>query len=184
MKGLKLGQKVLIIGSPGSGKSTLGKKLHKITNYPLHHLDVIWWRPNWTHISDDEFLNKINSITSTDAWIIDGQYSRNLEVRLQKADTVIFLDYKRGVCISRILKRIIKYHKTPRDDIYEGCPEKLDFSFLKWTWGYPKREKPNIYKFMKKYENVNWIVFKNTKELNKYLKILENNSFLPSLKRH
>lgn len=182
MKGLKLGQKVLIIGSPGSGKSTLGKKLHKITQYPLYHLDVIWWRPNWTHISDEDFITEIKNITSTDKWIIDGQYSRNLEVRLEKADTVIFLDYKRDVCIRRILKRIIQHKRKERDDIFTGCPEKLDFSFLKWTWGYPEREKPKVYQYMRQYNNINWIVFKNTRELKKYLTLIESGSFIKFLK--
>ena len=95
---MKLGQKILVIGCAGSGKSTLSRELRDITGLPWFHLDNIWWRPDRSHISREEFDRKLDEILLTDRWILDGDYSRTYETRFQACDTVIFLDYPLQRC--------------------------------------------------------------------------------------
>ena len=83
---MKLGRKILVIGCPGSGKSTFSKNLRDITGLPLFHLDNIWWKPDKSHISREEFDQKLDEILRTDRWIIDGNYSRTFETRFQACD--------------------------------------------------------------------------------------------------
>ena len=105
---MKLGKKIIVIGCCGSGKSTLSMKLHDITGIPLIHLDNIWWKQDRTHISRDEFDQKLNEIFQDDSWILDGDYSRTYEVRIKACDTVIFLDYDLNECMRGIYERIGK----------------------------------------------------------------------------
>ena len=75
-------KKILVVGPGGAGKSTFSKKLSKILNIPVYHLDSIYWLPNWEHLEREEFIKKVRVITSKDEWIIDGNYSGSLEERV------------------------------------------------------------------------------------------------------
>jgi len=99
-------KKIIVIGCPGSGKSTFSLKLNSITGIPLYHLDNVWWRSDRTHITRDEFDEELADITSRDSWIIDGNYSRTYETRIAACDTVFFLDFDEDVCMQGIIGRI------------------------------------------------------------------------------
>ena len=99
-------RKILLLGCSGSGKSTFAVKLHDATGLPLFHLDNVWWRPDRTHISRDEFDAKLEELLELDSWIIDGDYSRTYERRIAACDTIIFLDYGEEVCMEGIIGRI------------------------------------------------------------------------------
>lgn len=101
-------KKVVILGSPGSGKSMFARKLEKCTGLPLVHLDNVWWKPDKTHISRDEFDTILNSIICKDDWILDGDFSRTYEVRMNACDTIFFLDYSEDVCMDGIRARVGK----------------------------------------------------------------------------
>ena len=73
-------QKVIIIGCPGSGKTTFAEKLNKITGLPLYYLDAIWHKPDKTHIARENFDEYISKIFNTPKWIIDGNYNRTMEM--------------------------------------------------------------------------------------------------------
>ena len=83
--------RIIVIGAPGSGKSTLSVKLREKTGLPLWHLDNIWWKPDRTHITREAFDERLAALLKTDAWIIDGSYSRTFEPRIKACDTVILL---------------------------------------------------------------------------------------------
>ena len=100
------GNKILVLGCSGSGKSTFSRKLAARTGLPLIHLDNIWWRPDQTHITREEFDQKLNEILHDDFWIIDGNYSRTYEERIRACDTIIFLDYSEEVCMDGITRRV------------------------------------------------------------------------------
>ena len=75
---------------------------------------------------------------------MDGNYGGTLDVRLAAADTVIFLDLPRALCVARALGRALRYWGRSRPDMAAGCPEKLDLKFLRWIWQYPRRNRPVI----------------------------------------
>ena len=101
-------KKVMVIGCPGAGKSTFARKLQELTGLPLYYLDMIWHKPDRTNISREEFDQRIREIVSQDAWIIDGNYNRTLELRMRECDTVFFLDYPLEVCLEGAASRIGK----------------------------------------------------------------------------
>jgi adenylate kinase family enzyme len=123
-------EKIVIIGSPGSGKSTLSFKLSKKLNINVYHMDKLFWKKNWESVGEEELINKLEVVVKKDKWIIDGNYRKTLEMRINKADTIILLDVSRYLCIYRIIKR--RFLKN-RVDITEGCNEKFDIEFLKFV---------------------------------------------------
>lgn len=137
-------KKIVLIGSGGAGKSTLAKQLGEKLNIEVTHLDARFWQSGWVATPKDEWTKIQKEIVSKDKWIVDGNFGGTMDLRLENADTIIFLDFPRFLCLSRVIKRRIIYHNRTRPDMGENCPEKLDFEFLKWIWNYPKQKRPAI----------------------------------------
>ncbi|MCJ8010766.1 DNA topology modulation protein [Paenibacillus sp. KQZ6P-2] len=168
--------RIIVIGSAGSGKSTLSQKLSELLALPVIHLDRFYWKPNWTPSPNDEWDEFLLDAVSKDKWIMDGNYSRTLEIRLNEADAVIFLDMPRLLCIYRILKRRIIYHGKTRPDLNEECPEKLDWAFIIWVWNYKKRSKPKVITALEQVKDRKQVVIlKSRKEVRGFLDQVEDN---------
>lgn len=163
-------KRVMIIGGGGAGKSTLARVLGQITGLPVYHLDYYYWQPGWVPASDHEWDEKVKELASHPNWIIDGNYSRTMEIRLEQADTVIFLDYSRWTNLFSIIKRRVRYHGKTRPDINRDCPEKLDWEFIRWVWQYEKQKAPAIRKKLTKISNKQIHHFKKREDLQNWIK--------------
>jgi adenylate kinase family enzyme len=137
-------RRVMVIGSGGAGKSTFALRLGALLDIPVIHLDAEHWRPGWVEPPKEEWRRKVEGLVSGDAWVIDGNYSGTLPLRLAACDTVVFLDLPRAVCLWRALKRALAFRNTTRPDMAAGCPEKIDLKFLRWVWDYPSRTRPKV----------------------------------------
>lgn len=161
--------KILIIGSSGTGKSTLASELGEILNLPVYHLDIYFWKPNWVQNDQEQFDVALAEILKKEKWIIDGNYSLTMEWRLQFADTVIFLDYPTRIALYRAFKRRIAYRNKTRPSITEGCNEKIDWEFLKWIWTFRRNHRQKILKLLEKSKHIQVIRFKTPRKLKKWL---------------
>jgi adenylate kinase family enzyme len=137
-------KKILIIGSGGAGKSTFARRLGAILNLEVIHLDSVYWRPGWVEPPKAEWRKTVEGLLARDSWILDGNYSGTLDLRLEACDTVIFLDLPRLICLWRVVKRWRVYRNHSRPDVAEGCNDKLDWEFISWVWNYGKRSRPKI----------------------------------------
>lgn len=137
-------QRIALIGSPGSGKSTLSKELAGLTGLPLYHLDALYWRPGWQPTPGEEWKELQSDLVAGERWLMDGNYGGTMEIRLQRADLVIFLDLPRWLCLWRALKRAWQNRGQARTDMAPGCPEKVDREFLSYIWHFPDRQRPKI----------------------------------------
>ncbi|WRS27145.1 adenylate kinase [Oscillospiraceae bacterium MB08-C2-2] len=160
-------RKIIVIGSPGAGKSMFARKLRDETGFPLYYLDMLWHKSDQTNISQEKFDAGLNEIFKKDAWIIDGNYLRTLEPRLQACDTVFFMDYPLEVCISGAASRIGK-----RGEDLPWVETTFDEEFKQWILDFSKDQLPQIYDNLKKYEKSKDImIFKSRKEADDYLKM-------------
>ncbi len=138
-------ERLLILGSGGSGKSTFSRRLAQTTGLDLFHLDSLYWKPGWHRTEEVEWEATVRKITSADRWIIDGSYFGTLDLRLQRADAVVFFDMPRLICIWRVIKRRFQnLGGSNRVGMPEGCPERIYWKFLKWVWRYPEASKPQV----------------------------------------
>ena len=141
-------KRVLIIGSGGAGKSTVAERLGQLLNIEVLHLDKFYWRAGWVETPKSEWLKTIEELLGRDAWIMDGNYSGTLEMRLAACDTVIFLDISRLLCLWRVMKRAMMYRNQSRPDMAEGCREKFNLEFIRWVWSYRSKTRPKIVKML------------------------------------
>ncbi|HEY5560668.1 MAG TPA: DNA topology modulation protein [Clostridiaceae bacterium] len=170
--------KIAVIGCGGAGKSTFSRSLGKILNIPVYHLDKLNWKPGWVPTPKDEWDELVGNLVSKEEWIIDGNYGRTLDIRLENADMIIFLNLPMYLCIYRIVKRRLMYQGKSRPDMNEGCLEKLDIDFIRWVWGYNKNQKPKILDKLKKYsDEKNVIILNNLPEVDKFIDDLKNNRY-------
>lgn len=157
-------KRIMIIGSGGSGKSTFSSKLSEALGLPLYHLDAYYWKPGWIATPKQEWDEFLRELIQNDEWIIDGNYNRTIDIRILRADTIIFFDLPPWVTTYRIIKRRIKYHGRTRPDLNEGCPEQLDWEFIKWVWNFRKNKRPGILEKLKKYEKEKKIIILKTRK--------------------
>lgn len=137
-------QRVMIIGCAGVGKSTLARKLAEQLQLPLYHLDRLFWRPGWQPTPRPEWVKLQQELVAGERWLIDGNYDSTLDVRLARADTVVFMDLPRWRSLWGVTKRFFQYRGRSRPDLDPGCPEKVDWEFYRWIWGFPKRDRPGM----------------------------------------
>lgn len=157
-------KRVLVIGPGGSGKSTFARRLGQILGIEVKHLDSFYWRSGWTKPSNEDWIKTVNDLISRDSWIIDGNFGGTLPLRVERCDTVIFLDMPRLLCLWRITKRRITYRKRSRPDMAEGCHEKLDLEFIRWVWNYPNRSRPRVIKLLNENKAAKTIVWLRSKD--------------------
>lgn len=137
-------RRVLLIGCGGAGKSTAATRIGERLGLRVVHLDALYWKPGWVEPAKGEWEQQVRRIVGGEAWVMDGNYGGTLDLRLTAADTVIFLDLPRRVCLWRVLKRRARYHGQSRPNMAAGCPERLDVAFLRWIWSYPETRRPGV----------------------------------------
>lgn len=158
-------KKVIVIGCPGSGKTTFAEKLNKSTGIPLFYLDAIWHKPDKTHISREEFDKRISDVFSLNEWIIDGNYNRTIEMRLKECDTVFLFDLPTEVCLQGASERIGK----GRYDL-PWIENELDPEFEQFIRGFRETSLPAINDLIKKYGNEKHVViFKSRKDADDFI---------------
>ena len=163
-------ERVMVIGCSGAGKSTFSKALQEITHLPLIHLDREYWKSNWVETPNDEWEIIVKDLSSKTRWIIDGNYGRTMQYRLEHADTVVFLNRSTWLCVYRIIKRTIKYYGQSRPDMATGCHERFDLKFLMYVLRYNHARRPGILKKLQALKGEKKIiVLHSEREVNTFL---------------
>jgi len=158
-------KKIIVIGCPGSGKSTFSRSLHQITGIPLFHLDLMYWNADRTTVEKSVFHERLKDAMQNDRWIIDGNYASTIEMRMKACDTVIFLDYPLNVCLSGIEERRGK----PRSDMPWIEPDEEDLEFIEFIKNYNTENRPKVMALLEKYRHKNLLIFKDRREADAFL---------------
>jgi adenylate kinase family enzyme len=157
-------KKIIVIGCPGSGKSTFSKKLNSITRIPLFHLDMMFWNDDKTTVERSVFIHRLSEAMKQSEWIIDGNYASTLEIRLKECDTVIFLDYPLNTCLEGIRERRGK----KRSDI-PWIETEEDSEFIEFIEKFAEESRPQIIEALNKNTKKNVIILKTRKDADDFL---------------
>ncbi|MEI6095135.1 MAG: DNA topology modulation protein [Gammaproteobacteria bacterium] len=165
-------QRIMIVGRPGSGKSTFSIKLQAILNIPLFHLDKYFFEKNWVQRNYQDFLNQQQYFVDKPQWIIDGNSTKSFELRYSQADLCLYFNFPRYLCYYRTIKRL--FHKHPAiDDRAQGCQETIRWSLLQYMWGFEKRVQPILSVLKSNYSNVKLIELRSDQDVICFTKNLQ-----------
>lgn len=124
----------MVIGCSGAGKSWLSAQIAQTFDLPLISLDAEYWQPNWTQPEQDAWLSRVDVLSASEKWVMDGNYPGTLEIRIPRADVVIFLDLPRWRYMLSLISRTCANWGKVREGMAAGCPERLDLKFLRHAW--------------------------------------------------
>ena len=165
-------RRVLVLGCPGAGKSTLARSLGEALSLPVVHLDKLWWKSGWVNRTEGEFDALLGAVLLGEEWVIDGNYLRTLPRRLERCDAVVLLDYPRRVCLLRALRRILTWRGRTRPDMAADCPERLDGEFVRWIWEFHRTQRPQVLELLDGWTGEKH-VFRSPKDCTRFLAKLE-----------
>ena len=157
-------KKVIVIGCPGSGKSVFSKALHDITGLPLVHLDMLFWNKDKTTVEKSVFHERLAEVLKNSEWIIDGNYSDTMELRMNACDTIVFLDYPTEVCLSGVKDRQGK----ARSDM-PWVETEVDEEFVEFIKNYNMQNRPKVMELLEKYSDKSIYVFSDRDEAGEFL---------------
>ena len=163
--------RVAIMGYSGAGKSTLAKYISGYYHLPLLHLDTVQFEPNWVERDREEAVSIVAAFMRNKDWVIDGNYACFLQKeRLEQADHIIYMAFSRWSCLIRACRRYRRNQGKSREDMANGCMEKLDPEFIWWILheGRTKRKKKDYHKILGQH-HAKVTVLKNQKQLDAFM---------------
>jgi adenylate kinase family enzyme len=160
-------KKFALIGLPGSGKSTFASNLGKMLNLPVHHLDRHMFEPDGKKKDKQEFIDIQKAMLNEEAWVVEGCSFSTFEMRFSKANVLIYFNFSRLVCFLRLFKRLFNYKKD------FGNLRAVTWEILKYTWNFDKEKRARIEELSQKYPQTEFLIFRNQKDADFYLKSLE-----------
>jgi len=143
-------QRILVIGSPGAGKSTLANRLAGRLNLPLIHLDREYFGPGWTVPSKEQWRERVKALAARPAWVMDGNYASTFDLRVPRATAIVWLDLPRWKCSLSVLWRVARNYGRQRPDLGTAGPERFDWSFMRWIWSYPRKMRPKTVRMLQR----------------------------------
>ena len=162
-------ERIQIMGCSGAGKSTLARCLGEKTGLPVVHIDRLFWKSGWVESTKAEIDEKILKEVSEEKWILDGNYSRTLQARLDRCDMVVYLDFPRWFCILSVIRRCLENAGQIRPDMAEGCPEKIDWEFLRWIWTYNGKHRAKFLEMLGQMPKEKVVILNNRREVNRFV---------------
>lgn len=154
-------KKIAIIGPSGAGKSYFAKELGGFLNVNVVHLDNYYWKQNWQKTEAKEWQKIQRKLVEGTEWIIEGNYNDTLELRLEAADTIIFLNFNKLFCLGRVMKRRFSPETDRRGEI-GGNRERLTLTLIRSILAYPVAQ---TMAKIEKFPDKKLFVFKSSHEL-------------------
>ncbi|MQY31107.1 P-loop NTPase family protein [Nocardia aurantia] len=134
--------RIAILGCGGSGKTYLANRIAALLDLPLTHLDAVYYDLQWKPLPQNDFAQRQHELVAPQRWLIEGNHAGTLPIRLQAADTVIFLDLPATTCLTGILQRRLRYRGGQHTEA--GVYDRITWNFFRYIWGYRHTMRPRV----------------------------------------
>jgi adenylate kinase family enzyme len=169
-------RRLIIIGSPGAGKTYLSREIADLTGLPLVHLDKLYHVKEHDYLNDKEaWVRKVNELVKEPSWIIEGNYGSTIYDRMKAADMIIFLDYPTYISAGRVLKRRFQYRNKVRDEMPSTWKEKIEPQFMKFVLTFKRKQRPRIQKYLKGLSGKEIVILTSPNKAKEYVNSLKQN---------
>ena len=160
--------RIAIIGCGGSGKSHVARALGATLGITPVHLDTLYYDRGWNPLPKQEFAALQHGTITQSRWIIDGNYASSLPIRLQAADTVIFLDLPARSCLAGIAQRRLRHGGGQHDAI--GVYDRITWNFVRYIIGYRRQMAPRVRRLIAEHaRDAEMIVLRSRRATRRYL---------------
>ena len=163
-------ERIIVIGCCGAGKTTISRQIQKKLGFPLFHLDQYYWKSGWQEPDPSTWQNVVKKLASREKWIIDGNYGGTIDIRISRADTIVYLNFSTFTCLYRVIKRIFQHYGKVRSEMPPGCAERFDWKFLHYVSTFRFKKGKDLLIKLKKLSNTkNVIILRNDRDVNRFL---------------
>ncbi len=134
-------QRINLVGTSASGKSTFGKQLADLLSVPYVQMDRLYHGPGWTEAEPDVFRSRLTDATAGPRWVLDGNYhSKTFDIKWSRATLIIWLDISFSLNMYRAIRRSIQRSWTQKE-LWPGTGNRETFrrtlcsseSMILWT---------------------------------------------------
>jgi adenylate kinase family enzyme len=172
---LKSANRILVVGCSGGGKTTLSLQLCSRLGLPFVSMDRdFFWLPGWVKRQKEDERALIASKVAEVRWLMDGTGPSTFDLRLPRADVLIWVRLRRKICLWGVIKRTIRSYGRERLEMAPGCPERLDWEFLRYIWNFEKKDTPKVVAGLKQFgPNVPVFQLKTRRDMRALLDLLD-----------
>lgn len=124
--------RIVVVGATSSGKSTLAKRLAEKIGGDFIELDALHWEPNWVEAKPEDLRERVKTATSSQVWVVAGNYHAVRDVIWAKAEVIIWLDYSLLLIFWRLLTRTVRRWIT-QEELWNGNRETFWWHFKIWS---------------------------------------------------
>jgi len=169
------------MGTSGSGKTSVARRIAKKLNIPYVELDELFWKPNWTESTDEELFPKLEEALSVDGWVLDGNYTRTIPIKWKRCQMAVYLDLPFHIVLYRIIKRsLIRGFKN--EELWAGNKETVlkhlftRDSMILWTMKtfFTNRKRFAINSKNPGYSHIKFVTLRSKKEIENSVTQLKN----------
>lgn len=143
---LRAANRVMVIGNSGGGKTTLSLQI--AASFDLEYLSMdrdVRWLPGWKVRERDEQRGIIRDLVARDRWVMDGTGPSSFDLRVPRADLIIWLHVPRLQALAGLASRVARNLGRVRSAMADGCPEPIpNLAFLQFIWFFDQDTAPRI----------------------------------------
>jgi adenylate kinase family enzyme len=170
-------ERVAIVGCGGSGKSYVARQLGRLLDLPVVHMDTVYFDDQWNPLPMERFEAAQRELVAAPRWVIDGNYNSTVQVRLEAADTVVFMDLPTRVCLWGILSRQLRHGRGQNNQ--DGVYNRITPDVLRYVLSYRRKMRPRILAKIDQYaSDTQVIVLTSRRQTRRFLRQVASSAVL------